>query len=250
MRSYSQILLNDNTCFSFTLTIIVYASFNFCFNRESLLDPERGFKGTRVEGLDFFVEHMTWKRLPKEVFEPLGGLAVAKATRLERGFGVVKKVAAEDAGAGGAGAAEGAETGTNGASGAVPEVNGSVQQHNGSIESKESEISDLHGSTLKRERPPAPDHPAQYDLGKKWFSSSQYEGFGAENVDTMEKSRKKLRAEAFGGADNLDRALFDKKVPLKRDLPVLLPKSRLAVSAAARQVRAVPNVVWNLLDGK
>ena len=56
------------------------------FLRESLLDPDRGYKGERVEGLDFFVEHLTWKKLPKEVFECYGGYEQAKQMREELGF--------------------------------------------------------------------------------------------------------------------------------------------------------------------
>lgn len=215
--------------------------------RESLLDPERGYKGTRAEGLDFFVEHMAWKRLPKEVFEPLGGFAAAKAVRLERGFGVAKKASAEDAGAGAGG--ESSASAVEAASNGAVATNGHTGNNEGVIESKESEASDVLSSAMKRERA-TEDSNQQYDLGKKWFSSALYEGFGADNVDTMEKSRKKLRAEAFGDAGNLDRALFDKKITLKKDLPVLLPKSRLATAAPVRKARFAPNVVWNMLDGK
>lgn len=54
--------------------------------RESLWDPERGYNGERVEGLDFYVEHLSWKKLPKEIFEPFGGYEAARALRKERGF--------------------------------------------------------------------------------------------------------------------------------------------------------------------
>jgi hypothetical protein len=93
----------------------------------------------------------------------------------------------------------------------------------------------------------------QYDLGKRHFSSAVYGEFGAEGVDTIEKSRKKLRAEAFGGEALLERALFDKKPTLLRDLPVLLPPARMAMLKAksgANRVVQVPNVTWTLLDGK
>jgi hypothetical protein len=49
--------------------------------RESLLDPDRGYKGFRFEGIDFFVEHMEWRKLPKEIFETTGGRDAAKAKR-------------------------------------------------------------------------------------------------------------------------------------------------------------------------
>ena len=57
--------------------------------RDSLLDPDRGYRGSRIDGLDFFVEHMTWKQLPKELFESLGGYMIAKVLRKERGYGKV-----------------------------------------------------------------------------------------------------------------------------------------------------------------
>jgi len=49
--------------------------------RENLFDPDRGYRGTHFEGMDFFVEHIPWKKLPKEVFEPIGGRDVAKLMR-------------------------------------------------------------------------------------------------------------------------------------------------------------------------
>lgn len=62
--------------------------------RESLLDPERGFKGVRAEGLDFYAEHCTWKKLPVEVFDAFGGKEAAKAKRVEMGYGGKKSTAA------------------------------------------------------------------------------------------------------------------------------------------------------------
>lgn len=218
-----------------------------------------------MEGLDFFVEHMTWKRLPKEVFEPLGGLAAAKALRLEQGFGMgVKKTSLEGANAPVAPGdvdASGRST-VGGADAGAAVASNNLQHGGGVIESKEGEVSDTTSSAVKLEKSDAL-LLLEYDLGKKWFSGAQYEGFGAENVDTIEKSRKRLRAEAFGGDigdgdahyfeggsnSSGSRALLsDKKIVLKKDLPLLLPKSRLAM--AARKVRLVPNVVWNLQDGK
>ena len=56
------------------------------FCRESLLDPDKGYQGERAEGLDFYVEHLSWKKLPKEVFEIYGGFEAAKALREENGY--------------------------------------------------------------------------------------------------------------------------------------------------------------------
>jgi len=49
--------------------------------QENLFDPDRGYRGNHFEGMDFFVEHIPWKKLPKEVFEPIGGRDAAKAMR-------------------------------------------------------------------------------------------------------------------------------------------------------------------------
>jgi poly(A) polymerase len=46
-----------------------------------LNDPERGYTGPRVEGLDFYVEFLKWKQLPKVLFEPYGGFETAKEMR-------------------------------------------------------------------------------------------------------------------------------------------------------------------------
>ena len=46
-------------------------------------DEQWGYRGARKEGLDFFVEHMTWKRLPQSVYDSMGGREAAKAKRIE-----------------------------------------------------------------------------------------------------------------------------------------------------------------------
>jgi hypothetical protein len=118
---------------------------------------------------------------------------------------------------------------------------------------------------------PAGATSVSYDLGKRHFANTAYGEFGAEGVDTLEAARKRLRAEAFGGDAALyERGLADRKVVLKKDLPILLPPSRLAAlqrqgvlsgagsagavlrneQGAARAPLAVPNVTWSLLDGK
>jgi hypothetical protein len=51
--------------------------------RTRLNDPEKGYKGPRKEGLDFFVEHFVWKQLPKELFEGFGGRDADKLRRRE-----------------------------------------------------------------------------------------------------------------------------------------------------------------------
>ncbi len=61
--------------------------------REALWDAERGYNGERVEGLDFFVEHLPWKKLPKEVFAAHGSFEQAKQLRKERGYGRQNSVA-------------------------------------------------------------------------------------------------------------------------------------------------------------
>ncbi len=189
------------------------------------------------------MEHMTFKRLPKEVFDPLGGAVTAKALRLERGYGVTKKVITEATEL--TGAAEGevnaaiSETSQVTAPSATTETESvTIKTENGANECKEDSFSDLQ--SIK----------AQYDLGKKWFASEAYEGFGASNVDTIQRSRKKLRAEAFGGEENLESALFNKKFTLLKDLPVILPKNRLFGKNAPKTYQAMPTVTWNFLDEK
>jgi hypothetical protein len=84
-------------CCSFPVSFLIFVfhdTFYLCIHlnnflflfRESLLDTDRGYKGERVEGLDFFVEHLSWKKLPKEVFEVYGGFDAAKVLREELGF--------------------------------------------------------------------------------------------------------------------------------------------------------------------
>ena len=219
-------------------TPYIFDTFISYFCRESLLDPERGYRGNRVEGLDFYIEHMTWKRLPKELFEPLGGAVVAKALRLERGYGVAK-------------APKPTETDT-----AAVEANQSSAESVAALadsvksESGQSTASNAVSDSSSNGGLNSQINISQYDLGKKWFASDAYEGFGATGVDTIEKSRKKLRAEAFGGEANLE-SVFGKRATLYKDLPVILPKNRLFGNRnGVRKYTAVPNVTWSLLDGK
>jgi len=78
-----------------------------------LNDPERGFRGVRKDGCDFFVEHLRWKQLPKELFEVFGGRDAARARRAEiklaqgKGKEKEKADAAAEAEAGKDGAADG-----------------------------------------------------------------------------------------------------------------------------------------------
>ncbi|RYG64476.1 hypothetical protein EON64_13910, partial [archaeon] len=62
-----------------------------------MLDSERGYRGERTEGLDFFVEHLPWKQLPREVFEAYGGYEQAKELRRQPGFAGSALKAAKDA---------------------------------------------------------------------------------------------------------------------------------------------------------
>jgi hypothetical protein len=75
--------------------------------RDALLDPDRGYRGHRAEGLDFYIEHVTWKRLPRDLFAPFGGFDSAKELREKRGYGVKKpKEIAPSAAAGESGKGE------------------------------------------------------------------------------------------------------------------------------------------------
>lgn len=51
-----------------------------------MYDPERGYRGPASRealGLEFLVEHYPWRRLPRSVFDSLGGRDVAKTRRAE-----------------------------------------------------------------------------------------------------------------------------------------------------------------------
>lgn len=81
-----------------------------------LNDPEKGYKGVRKEGCDFFVEHLKWSQLPKELFEGLGGRDAAKARRAEIKQSLAKEKAAA-AGAGSAGESSATATAPEGGEG-------------------------------------------------------------------------------------------------------------------------------------
>jgi len=77
--------------------------------KEFLVSKYEVRNGTLGTGLDFFVDHHTWKRLPKEVFESTGGLELAKKIREENGWGKYgAKQAREDEASAAAAAAEAA----------------------------------------------------------------------------------------------------------------------------------------------
>jgi hypothetical protein len=67
--------------------IVLYTDTCWCNSDGLLWDPRRGFnKGERVESLDCYVEHLTWKKLPREVLEIYGGYDAAKKRRKEMQF--------------------------------------------------------------------------------------------------------------------------------------------------------------------
>ncbi len=64
---------------------------------DGLWDPDRGHnKGQRIEGLDFYVDHLTWKKLPKKVFDIYGGYEVAKKLRKDMGYGQVSNLSVKN----------------------------------------------------------------------------------------------------------------------------------------------------------
>lgn len=62
---------------------------DICANkfRTTLITKYEDRNGTLAEGLDLFIDHHPWKKLPKEVFDVYGGMVVAKEMRKEAGFG-------------------------------------------------------------------------------------------------------------------------------------------------------------------
>lgn len=70
------------------------AAYNF---HKMLVDK---YKGTMKEGLEWYVEHFPWKKLPKKLFEPLGGWDTAKKLRKEREYGKYAKKTVEEEGKG------------------------------------------------------------------------------------------------------------------------------------------------------
>jgi hypothetical protein len=257
-------------------------------HREALLDPERGFQGTRVEGLDFFVEHTSWKRLPKEVFEPLGGYEAAKLLRQERQE-AAKKAAADIAATAAAAAATAAAT--------AAAAEAPVDQAVGANESKgkdaaaasssSSSVSAAGATTTvapgasagtgtgnagssSTKRAAASATKIEYSLGKRWFSDELYGSFGCAEVDTIEQAHKKLRMasavaataptiKAEAGAPEAAFRAVKKEVVLLKDLPVILPQKRGALKNTTAPGKkptnippalGIPNVTWSLLDSK
>ncbi len=81
--------------------------------RSTLVTKFESRNGPLTEGLDLFIDHHPWKKLPKEVFEKFGTREAAKELREEKGFGKYgdkkRKKEEEDANAAAAEAAVAAE---------------------------------------------------------------------------------------------------------------------------------------------
>ena len=45
-----------------------------------------GFKGNFEPGFDFHIDHLSWKKLPDDVFESFGGRLAAKEKRRNMGY--------------------------------------------------------------------------------------------------------------------------------------------------------------------
>ena len=199
-----------------------------------------------MEGLEFFVEHMTWKRLPKEVFEPLGGFAAAKQAKQDRekaNESVVAKKAQLALDAQLEKDKEKNEKEAVAESDRVKVENGSSSGGEGGLGGSSSNASANGSKTEAKNK----SKLLQYDLGKRWFSDALYAEFGASDVDTLEMSRKRLRTEALGDEDVKEigkGGAPSNKVLLHKDLPVLLTRK----NGLAKRVYNIPNVTWNLLD--
>ena len=240
--------------------IIITTTSTLLYYRESLLDPERGYRGERTEGLDFYIEHCAWKRLPREVFEPYGGIEAAKALRLERGYGVQKPPPSSTTSTTAAEKEKGAGEGETSTTAAESKTTADTTATTPAADVIKTES--LHNNTIKSEAKMKEEGKGlvQYDLGGKHYSSTLYEGFGANTVDTMDMARKKLRMEALGGVgEGAERGLFDKKLPRtlqqQDQVPVLLPPGRNIQYQASRRDTGNPphhvsNVTWNWLESK
>jgi hypothetical protein len=203
-----------------------------------LLDPDRGYKGERVEGLDFYVEHLTWKKLPKEVFESYGGFEESKKLREEAGYGkrVQIDMTAIKANEAAAAAAVAAETGgavtTNQRSDAGRAV-GNVRKEGltvGNIE--EQKRRDLEkkalilGLDITKLNPPPPSDTSRSNDPKKTslsFEELKKRFFSAAVGVEVNKRRK---TESY----IINEFSSEKK---KADIPF-----------------TIPTVTWNLLENK
>jgi hypothetical protein len=251
-------------------------------HREALLDPERGFQGTRVEGLDFFVEHSSWKRLPKEVFEPLGGFEAAKLLRQERQE-AAKKAAADIAATAAAATAVAAVSPVDQAVGANEskgkDAAAAVSSSSVSAAGATTTVAPGAGAsasastgtgTSSTKRAAASATKIEYSLGKRWFSDELYGSFGCAEVDTIEQAHKKLRVgsavaaaaptiKAEAGAPEAAFPAVKREVVLLKDLPMILPQKRGTLKNTTAHSKkptnippamGIPNVTWSLLDSK
>jgi hypothetical protein len=204
--------------------------------RESLLDPDRGYKGERVEGLDFYVEHLTWKKLPKEVFESYGGFEEAKKLRDEAGYGKRVQIdmsalkANEAAAAAAAGETPGAVT-ANQRNDAVRAV-GNIRKEGitvGNIEEqKRRELEKkalILGLDLTKLNPPPPDTSRNNDPKKTSLS--------------FEELKKRFMSAAVGVEVNKRRKTESYII---NEFSLEKRKDEIPFT--------IPTVTWNLLENK
>ena len=181
------------------------------FLRAGLWDEERGYKGERVPGLDFYVDHLPWKRLPKEVFEAFGGYDAAKQLRELGGFSssaskkakVEAEAEAADAVAKEAKERKGAEQHVISASDEAEakepasDSTDKAQQATGTAPAEEGAEGGAGGGE-------GYGRILSYDLGGRWFPQHSFAGVGvpgaAAGVSSLQEARKRLR-ETAGSLD-------------------------------------------------
>jgi hypothetical protein len=247
------------------------------------LDPERGYKGARLEGLDFYVDHLTWKQLPKEVFARLGGKDAAKKMRVEMGYSTgssgasaKKKAAAAEAASAAAAAAA-----TPGAEAAGAEAKAAGEDDGEAGAGASSGLQVRFEDELEKAAKEA-DSGAIVVAGESSESESKKRTLKGENSGKSGAVREKfqrrlqqlcgvatttaLSMAAHGGGNGLSLSggggvhslLPPSAMSASRALPVLtatpnpaLQQNKVHLGAQRqKQNYGIPNVVWSVLDNK
>lgn len=222
-----------------------------------MLDPERGYRGEKVEGLDFYVEHVSWKRLPKEVFEVYGGYSAAKEMRAAMGF--KKNTAAATATATGADA-EGKDTEGQSAEEQI-DSHGGADSAVGveSIEVSESKQQDNDIVGSKKRSRAVEDGAVTYSLASRWFKADGYEDVGKAGITSIDDAKRRLQEEVYGSQRLIDEQI--KRRRKEQALQILAPATsalfRKSVASISTRLPAdlkaehlLPSVSWQLRDQK
>lgn len=207
--------------------------------QDSLLDPEKGYKGERIEGLDFYVEHLKWKELPREVFKEYGGFDVAKEKRkvlLQNQAAAVNSAKAASSSAAAAAAASAAGSGDG-------EGLSAFEQKLAAVDGANKDASAATGTVRRvNVKPEVKTERKETVLS----CLKEFQEFGPDGLPTMTAIRKRLLSHVTTSREELLAATKRARVDSIAEWQER-QKAKYRLNDASF---SVPEVTWVMQDGK